>query len=260
MFAAKRKATIVTHPPNHALTRFSKTAASCPATCFQTNLVSDLAGVAQTQDPHLVNPWGISESPGSPFWISDNNAGVATLYNTAGTPQALVVSIPSPGDPASSTGTPTGTVFNADLAGGGFKISDGTHTAPAVFLFATEDGTILGWNPTVDPTGKFDGPGGVSTHAVIAVDNSANPTAADGTVYKGLTMATDANGRTLLYATNFRSGQIDVFDTSFKPVTNPPTGAFTDAKLPARLRAIQYRSAERSDLRNLRQARCRRAR
>src|SRR5262249_31856227 len=68
--------------------------------------------------------------------------------------------------------------------------------------------------------------------AVLVVDNSANPTAADGAVYKGLTIATDANGRTLLYAANFRSGQIDVFDTSFHKVTSLPTGAFTDPHLP----------------------------
>src|SRR5437660_1845763 len=162
------------------------------ANVLQTNLVSDLAGVAMFQDPHLVNPWGISESSTSPFWVSDNNAGVSSLYNTAGTPQALFVNIPSPGDLTGNSGTPTGTVFNIDLAGKGFMITDGTHTAPAVFLFATEDGTIVGWNPGVDPTGKFDGPNHSSTHAVVAVDNSANPTAAAGAVYKGLAIATDA--------------------------------------------------------------------
>src|SRR5205085_12627787 len=92
------------------------------ANVLQTNLASDLAGVAAVQDSHLVNPWGISESPGSPFWISDNNAGVSTLYtvpganNTLVSINPLVVSIPSPGDPLGSTGTPTGTVFNT---GGG---------------------------------------------------------------------------------------------------------------------------------------------
>src|SRR5262249_15663747 len=115
-----------------------------------------------------------------------------------------------------------------------FMISDGTHSAPAVFLFATEDGTIVGWNPAVDPTGKFDGPNGVSTHGVVAVDNSAIPTADNGAVYKGLAIATDPNGRTLLSASNFRSGQIDVFDTNFKPTTNLPAGAFTDKKIPQR--------------------------
>ncbi len=205
-------------------------------TVLRTHLVSNVPGNAIVLDPNLVNPWGIAESPTSPFWVSNNNAGVATLYsvpganNTAVSVNLLVVSIPSPVHPLGSDGTPTGAVFNVDLAGKGFEISDHTHTAPAVFLFATEDGTIVGWNPGVDPTGKFDGPGGVSTHGVIAVDNSANPTAADGAVYKGLAIATDGSGNTLLYATNFRAGTVEVYDTSFKPVTSSPD-AFTDPHL-----------------------------
>jgi uncharacterized protein (TIGR03118 family) len=228
------------------------------ANVLQTNLVSDLPGVAQVQDPHLVNPWGISEGAGSPFWISDNNAGVSTLYQVPGannTPVSinpLVVSIPTPGDPAGATGAPTGTVFNLDGgAAGGFTVSglDKTGkpiTASAVFLFATEDGTLLGWNPAVDPTGKFDGPGGASTHAVIAVDNSGNnftqpdPLKQTGAVYKGLSTATsdhpifagDPASTTVLYAANFRSGQVEVYDSKFKLVTSLPMGAFSDPKLP----------------------------
>src|SRR3954468_15529235 len=126
------------------------------ADVLQTNLVSDLPGVAQVLDPNLVNPWGISESSASPFWISDNNAGVSTLYNAPGannTPVSinpLVVSIPTPGDPLGASGTPTGTVFNIDGGPtGGFMVSgvdkNGKPTsAAAVFLFATEDGTLVG--------------------------------------------------------------------------------------------------------------------
>jgi len=190
-------------------------------TVLQTNLVSDLAGVAQQQDIHLVNPWGISENSSNPFWVSDNNAGLATTYNTQGVPQSDVVNIPTPGNPTGNTGTPTGTVFNIDLANNGFTIMKGQNSGPAIFLFATEDGTILGWNPNVDPD-----------HAIIAVDNSTIPTAANGAVYKGLAIGTDGNGRTLLYAANFRSGNIDVFNTSFQPVTTLPAGAFTDPNLP----------------------------
>jgi uncharacterized protein (TIGR03118 family) len=199
-----------------------RTVPSAAINVLQTNLVSDLPGVAQFQDPNLVNPWGISESSGGPFWISDNNSGRSTLYDTAGTPQSLVVSIPSPGDPTGASGTPTGTVFNTTLGGAapGFVVSSGGKSAPAVFLFATEDGTIAGWAPSVD-----------GTHAIIAVDNSANPNAASGAVYKGLTIATDANGRTLLYASNFRAGTVEVYDTSFKLVTTLPAGAFTDPNL-----------------------------
>jgi uncharacterized protein (TIGR03118 family) len=205
---------------------------------LQTNLVSDLPGVAQQLDPNLVNPWGISESGGSPFWISDNNAGVSTLYNTQGAPVSPVktlpqnfITIPAPGDPTGNGGTPTGTVFNTTLGTtNGFMITNGTKSAPAIFLFATEDGTIVGWNPGINPAGSD--PKLAGTFGTIAVDNSANPSAAAGAVYKGLTIATDAAGVTRLYAANFRSGQIDVFDTSFKPVTDLPMGAFTDKTLP----------------------------
>jgi uncharacterized protein (TIGR03118 family) len=200
------------------------------ANVLQTNLVSDLAGVAQFQDPNLVNPWGIAESTGSPFWVSDNNAGVSTLYNTAGKPQKLVVSIPTPGDPTGATGAPTGTVFNIDLAGKGFMVSNGTTSAPAIFLFATEDGTIAGWNPAVNPIGSD--PTKAGTFATLAVPNSTTPTTAGGAVYKGLAIATDASGRTLLYVTNFRSGQVEVYGTDFKPVTTLPPDAFTDPDLP----------------------------
>src|SRR4051812_45409060 len=79
----------------------------------QTNLVSDVPGLAQHTDPNLVNPWGISESPASPFWVSDNGTGVATLYDTLGNPQSLVVTIPAPpGSPAGTRSTPTGQVFD----------------------------------------------------------------------------------------------------------------------------------------------------
>jgi uncharacterized protein (TIGR03118 family) len=222
------------------------------ANVLQTNLVSDLPGVAMLQDPNLVNPWGIASSSGSPFWISDNNAGVSTLYNydPAHTPpiplsiNSMVVSIPAPGDPLGATGTPTGTVFNLDggMTGGfvlkGFKADRTTPTsASAVFLFVTEDGTIVGWNPGVNPAGVDSA--SVGKHGIIAVDNSTTPTAADGAVYKGLATAQstspifsgDANSTTVLYAANFRSGQIEVYDTNFTPV-NLPMGAFSDPDLP----------------------------
>ncbi len=227
---------------------------------LQTNLVSDLPGVAAVQDPHLVNPWGISESSGSPFWISDNNGGVSTLYSVPGannTPvsiNGLVVSMPAPGDPLGASGTPTGTVFNIDGGPtGGFKVSGFTNpktgspaptSAAAIFLFATEDGTIIGWNPGVNPQG-FD-PTKAGTYAIIAVDNSGNnftepdPLKQTGAVYKGLAIAKGPNGAIfsndpastfVLYATNFRSGQVEVYDTNFSPV-NLPAGAFTDPNLP----------------------------
>lgn len=225
-------------------------------TVLQTNLVSDLPGVAAVTDGNLVNAWGISESTSSPFWISDNGAGLSTLYNVPGAGNTavsispLAVSIPTPVSPTG--GTPTGTVFNPAGASGAFPITGPnkagqTTTFPAVFLFATEDGTIVGWNPGIDPTGRFDGPGGASTHAVIAVNSSGNnftnpdPAQQTGAVYKGLAVQAsatpiipaDADSTTLLYASNFRAGTIEVYDAKFHLVTVLPAGAFRDPRLPA---------------------------
>src|SRR5215472_4013602 len=202
-----------------------------------------------TVDPNLRNPWGVTEIPtGSPFWISDNAAGLATLYNVpASAPNSvtingLVVSIPTP---VGSSGAPTGTVFNPlsdpSNPNPGFLISgvDANNkptSKPARFLFATEDGTIVGWNSGVGSSpSSFNGPMGASTQGIIAVDNSGNnftapPSSATGAVYKGLAIATDAKGQTRLYATNFRSGMVEMYDVDFHALTSPP--AFVDPKLP----------------------------
>lgn len=197
--------------------------------------LTDGNGISHTPahvDPNLLNPWGLTASATTPFWVSDNNAGVSTLYDDAGVARSLVVSIPAPTIPATplnNKGTPTGVVFNIAASSGAFPISGFDRTgkpliAAAQFLFATEDGTILGWNSNVFAKGDPNTTP-PSTHAIIAVDNSAN-----GAVYKGLAIATDALGTTRLYATNFRAGTVDVFTTNFAPAT--PPGAFTDPGLP----------------------------
>ena len=167
----------------------------------QTNLVSDIPGLAKTTDPDLVNPWGVSFGPTSPFWVSDNRTGLATLYNGAGDKIPLVVSVPPPngGTPPSA---PTGQVFNPSAANFG-----GSH-----FIFATEDGTIASWQ------------GGSS--AALNVDNSGL-----AAVYKGLAMG-NSGGSSYLYATDFHNGTISVFDTSFNPHSFG-SGSFTDPSLPA---------------------------
>jgi uncharacterized protein (TIGR03118 family) len=107
----------------------------------QTDLTADIAATAPAPnlDPNLVNAWGISRSSSSPFWISDNGTGVATLYTGTGAPQSLVVTIPTPD--GKGTSTPTGTIWNYSTS---FNVAPGK---PAIFLFVTEDGTISGWNP-----------------------------------------------------------------------------------------------------------------
>jgi uncharacterized protein (TIGR03118 family) len=193
-------------------------------------------------DPNLVNPWGMTEAPASPFWIADNGRGVSTLYNVPGAANTavsvnpLVVSIPGPLDPLGSTGAPTGAVFNTGAAARQFTITGVDRngiaaSAPAIFLFATEDGTIVGWNPGINPPG-FD-LSKAGTYGIVAVNNSENPSAAGGAVYKGLAIATDAVGNTFLYATNFRAGTVEVYDGAFHRVPLTPD-AFTDRHLPHR--------------------------
>jgi uncharacterized protein (TIGR03118 family) len=184
----------------------------------QTNLVSNLPGLAPVTDPNLQNPWGMSSSPSSPIWVSDNNGDLtagtgnaSTLYTGAGQPvkvggSQLVVKIPLPD--GTDGGAPTGQVFNG--------IPGDFEGAP--FIFATEDGTIAAWEPGID-----------LHHAQIEVDRSTIPTAANGAVYKGLAIGTNAGGQHL-YAANFRAGTIDVFDASFGLVTLD--GSFTDRRIP----------------------------
>jgi uncharacterized protein (TIGR03118 family) len=186
----------------------------------QTNLVSDVPGLAAHTDPNLKNPWGTSVGPGSPIWVSDNHAGVATLYDGGGNPQPRVVAIPAPPSAGSgAVGAPTGQAFNTfDPSSTDFVISKDGASGPAFFLFATEDGTIAGWNPNVD-----------KAHAVIAVDRStATDGAGDvGANYKGLALVATPNGK-LIYATSFRFGTVDVFDSHFDLVNS-----FTDPTIPA---------------------------
>src|SRR5205085_3259366 len=95
---------------------------------LRTDLVSDGAHPAAHVDPNLVNPWGIAFNPTGFAWVADNVSGLSTLYDGAGTPQSLVVQIPTPGTP--DGGTPTGIVFNGSS---GFVVGNDTITGPSRF-------------------------------------------------------------------------------------------------------------------------------
>jgi uncharacterized protein (TIGR03118 family) len=182
-----------------------------------TNLDSDLKGAAAVQDTLLQNSWGVAFSPAaSPFWIADNASGCSTLYNGDGTIVPLQVNIPLPGNvvpmtdcktvnpknpPKPTPAAPTGIIWNPSSA----FVVPGTQLQ-AAFIFDTEDGTISAWAQGLTP----------ATNAVLAVDNSQIPNAANGAVYKGLAFGVNVNGA-FLFATNFRAGTIDVF--------GPPTTA-----------------------------------
>jgi uncharacterized protein (TIGR03118 family) len=158
----------------------------------RTDLTTDASAVspsAANLDPNLVNAWGLARGTGSPWWVADNGPGLSTLYNAAGAPLSLVVTIPTPDGTGSAT--PSGTVFNATP---GFLVAP---NAKAAFLFVTEDGTISGWNPTVNLT------------KAVLLKNRAGKA-----IYKGCAIAQVSSGPRF-YATNFQSGRVEVFNSSF---------------------------------------------
>jgi uncharacterized protein (TIGR03118 family) len=165
-----------------------------------TNLVSNQEKAAKTIDPLMVNAWGLAAAPTGPWWTSDNGSGWSTLYDSTGTKVPLNVSIPTAG--GDGPGTPTGIVFNGSSD---FKIQG----APAVFIFATLDGTISGWAPSVNPDS-----------AIIAVPSS-------GAVYTGLAISTKPSGN-FLFAADTVGNKVDIFDTNFKFVSS-----FTDPSVPS---------------------------
>ncbi len=161
-----------------------------------TPLVSDVPGAAPVLDPNLQNAWGLAASSTSPWWVADNGTSLSTLYNGAGTPQSLVVTV-------GIDSGPTGVVFNG---GTGFTVTNGTQSGPARFIFDGEDGVLRGWNPTVD-----------GTHALVG--GTGDP----GAIFKGLAIADNK-----LYAADFHNNEVAVFDSSWSLVDR-----FTDPGLPS---------------------------
>jgi uncharacterized protein (TIGR03118 family) len=180
----------------------------------QTNLVSDIPGVAERVDSNLVNPWGIVASPSNTIWIADNGTGVSTLYSPTGAKvpsgNPLVVTIP-PSSTSTEGGNPTGIVFNG---AGGFVVSEGNLSGSSFFIFASEDGVISGWNPQV-----------TLDHAVVAVDNGAR-----AAVYKGAALGV-APGGARLFVNNFHTGTVEIYDSNFSRIDG--ANKFVDPNLPS---------------------------
>jgi uncharacterized protein (TIGR03118 family) len=173
-------------------------------------LVSDQLGVALHQDTQLINAWGISESAGSPFWVSDEATGVSTLYNTSGVKQNLVVTIPGVGG---AQGQPTGQLHNNSTTD--FLIN-GTSAA---FIFAGQDGTVNAWRGGLTPSN-------------LAVNELTTP----GASYTGIATSNLVSGNKLYLAnqastTVATNGGIDVINASWAPTT--VSGNFLDGSLPA---------------------------
>ena len=180
----------------------------------ETDQVSNAGGQgAKFVDPHLINPWGIARCSTGAWWVSDEHGHVSTLYNgegiavnAQGAPQPLVVTIPHAAQ--APEGGPTGIVFNGSSD---FDVETGKT---GIFIFASFDGTISAWNPTVNPT--------------VAIEKvKATP----GSRLSGATIAGGKNGRRL-YVTDVHEGKIRVFNTSFQEIQTGPE-QFEDDHLPS---------------------------
>ena len=172
----------------------------------QTNLVANTSTYGASRvDPLLKNAWGLAFSPTGIAWISANGANVSDVYNGEGGQIRPAVTIPSATGPTG--GTPTGVVFSGSSTD--FLLPAPNNQA-ARFIFAGEDGVISAWN------------GAAGNSAVVVKDNSATAS------YKGLALATN-NGVNYLYAANFSTAKIDVFDKNYNPVSMP----FSDPQIPS---------------------------
>ena len=215
-----------------ALSAAAQSPATTPVTnsYMQVNLVSDIAGTAQSTDPKLVNPWGLSRPASvsakeAHWWASDQKTGVSTLYDANAAIDALIVTIP----PASGTGpgSPTGTVANG-----------------VNFIFATLDGTIAEWlAATGPPQPSFIHPASgtcTNCHTTSAVQKVNH--ASTGAVYTGVTLGS-YNGASTYYVAN-AAGGVEAYDANFNPVTLP-AGAFTDPNIPAGFTPYGIQSADK---------------
>ena len=169
----------------------------------QTNLVSDIGGLALYTDPNLVNPWGLVPGTSGVFWSANNESGTSTLYNADGSIRPLVVTIPG--------GKATGVVATLP-ADSSFWIPSGKSMGRAVFIFVTQNGTVAAWNPSVNMT------------TAIQVAATA------GAVYTGAALG-GTNSQPLLYAADFANQRIDIYNRDFTQVSTP--GSFMDPGLPS---------------------------
>jgi uncharacterized protein (TIGR03118 family) len=192
------------------------TITTASAQYIRTDLVSNQPGVAPTTDPRLANGWGLVALPTSPYWVSDNDTGLSTLYNGAGQQIPLFVTIPpAPGSPAGTIGTPTGIVGNISPNATDFTVMENDISGQSRFIFATLDGTISAWSPVVD------GATGLS-HANLVVNRSSA-----GASYTGLAIATNQAGTFLYAADGGPNRRVDMFDGTFHLVKS-----FADPDIP----------------------------
>lgn len=185
---------------------------------LETPLVSDQAGVAPVTDATLINAWGIAVNPTGAFWVSSGGGGVSEVYlgNVNSSPITAPFKVTIPG------GSPTGQVFNGTTD---FVVTDGINSGAAAFIFASEAGTVTGWNPNVGVVGGANPPSLIAATAFTALD---------GAIYKGIALANNRTGN-FLYLADFHNNKIDVLNATFQKQTLGAGGfgTFTDPNLPA---------------------------
>lgn len=218
------------------LSLLASTTAFAAATFSVTPLIADRAGKAPNVDPDMKNPWGISQFPGGDLWVSDNRTGVSTIYDSVtGVKNSLIVT--TPGEKHGRKGRPTGQV--AMPSGHGFVITGTGGSGESIFVFATEDGQIEGWNPNVD-----------GTNAIVAFQDSGDKAPKHGreaAYYTGIAWDQTTNH---LFLTDFVNNSIDIFDNAFRK-----NGRVHGFQSPKGICTFQCRGAQRPTVCDLRQAR-----
>jgi uncharacterized protein (TIGR03118 family) len=177
---------------------------------LQTNLVSDIPGLAEVTDPNLTNPWGVSFLPGSPIWVSNQGTNTVTLYPVTGSAgigaSFFTVNVPPTGGPG-----PTGQVANPAMSG--FDVGNGGNGKPAAFIFANLNGSISAWNGAPSLSSAF------------------TQWTTPGASYTGLAIN---QAGTMLYAANDKgAGSINVYNSSFDPISLGPNAFATPASISA---------------------------
>jgi len=195
---------------------FATIASVAPAGFAQyvrTDLASNIPGATPSTDQqHLINSWGLTALPTSPFWLSDNGSGFSTLYTGSGQQNPLFVSVPpAPSSGANAVGTPTGTVGNISPNATDFVVTENGKSAKSFFIFSTLDGTISAWNPGVDGVIPDPATKTAKSHTTIMADRSGF-----GATYTGLAIAPNDKGEFFLFAADGGPNRaVDVFDSNF---------------------------------------------
>jgi uncharacterized protein (TIGR03118 family) len=168
-------------------------------------LVSSGATRADRYDAALFDPAGLACDATGPWLVAGAGGGAAIVLNGRGLPGDATVKAPEA----------IGLAFNG---GGGFVVGDEGAAGPARFLFASRNGVISGWSPSLSSVAAEE-------TAFSAIDASA-----EGAGYTAITAAAAASGDRL-YAADFRRNRIDVFDAAFRRVSWHE--AFLEPRLPA---------------------------